>query len=688
MDKPSVISPKPPSGKSSEKELKPEQKIFKQRHQDWKEGKNKRIVNHLSMIENPQYNKEIVLYEGVISSSSLSYYTPKTATGTYRDKDTGSLIETNKTILPNSYENVKFVAVTEARVHTRLAQLMHIPPRSSNIEINTYRLTYRVRVRPPVRTLTKDGDKVLDEKGYEYKSYDVYIVTDEPIYLQASQTVLLHGESLPDPKTQKTTLLVTQIEFPDHVTSYDPEKLRTLYMGFQSFSVKQRVDWVLNEFEKYSKIVGRKNIAYTTLLSYFSPTWVQFNRDTQRGWLLSLIIGDTTCGKSAIVNKAIQLLKCGTLITAETASAVGLTGTATQADRGEWFVDWGLLPLNNERLLAIDGAQKLSSSQWATIAEAERIGVVTKATAAKGSAPARTKQIKIANPVDHETKGYKTKPISDFLRPCQAIPTILDGTSIARLDLAVIVDKRTVDTSQINKYIKEEHDSDLELIAESVRWAWGKSAKVTFTEEAIQHILDEATRLTRKYYSKHVPLVDHNFKWKLARLSVALAQLVLSTDPEFKTVTVTKEHADEIIRFIEYEYTASGLAAQAKAEEFARLDVSEAPEIIEDIEYSMGKGVDEAIRICKWITDTGGATKEQIKVEFELADNNVLRPTIAVLRNHNLVNQSRGFTPSQKLIQLYKFLEENEDLIRLEVGVLISDRVKRDKGDKKQEVLS
>jgi len=225
--------------------------------------------------------------------------------------------------------------------------------------------------------------------------------------------------------------------------------------------------------------------------------------------------------------------------------------------------------MNNERLLCIDGAQKLSAAEHATCAEAERQGVVTKATAAKGSAPARTRQIKIFNPVDRDVKGYATKAISEFLRPIQALPTVLDATSIARIDLAVISDKRSVAAEE-------------------------QTATVTFTEEAIRHLLGEATRLSNKFYSKRVPLVDHNFKWKLARLSVALAYMTLSTDPTFSTITVGRDHVAEIVRFLEKEYIEAGLAAQAKAEDYDRLDPAEAPELIERVEYVMGQGVEQA----------------------------------------------------------------------------------------------
>ena len=57
------------------------------------------------------------------------------------------------------------------------------------------------------------------------------------------------------------------------------------------------------------------------------------------GWEKTAIIGDITTSKSEALRKTIQLLGGGLLIMAETASTVGLTGTATQIEREGWFVD-------------------------------------------------------------------------------------------------------------------------------------------------------------------------------------------------------------------------------------------------------------------------------------------------------------------------------------------------------------
>jgi len=69
-------------------------------------------------------------------------------------------------------------------------------------------------------------------------------------------------------------------------------------------------------------------------------------------WGLVLFIGDTTTAKSETIRELIRLLGGSMLVTRETASTVGLTGTATQVEREGWFVDWGFLPLCDRKLLA------------------------------------------------------------------------------------------------------------------------------------------------------------------------------------------------------------------------------------------------------------------------------------------------------------------------------------------------
>ena len=120
---------------------------------DYKEQFKKRLaeeggtVLHLSAIENPELNKEIITVDGIISSSSLSYYTPKTAKAWHRSSD-GDVTEGQTEIPLNSEDNAKFVDAQQAQVMT---QENRIPGRAEGGQPSRERIhcrPYPLKVHP------------------------------------------------------------------------------------------------------------------------------------------------------------------------------------------------------------------------------------------------------------------------------------------------------------------------------------------------------------------------------------------------------------------------------------------------------------------------------------------------------------------------------------------------------------
>jgi hypothetical protein len=74
------------------------------------------------------------------------------------------------------------------------------------------------------------------------------------------------GIPIAHPKTQQVTLLAYNVEFPEEVRSFDIEKLRILQEKFKGRTSKERLEWILNNFEIYSHIKGRKNLALAGFL--------------------------------------------------------------------------------------------------------------------------------------------------------------------------------------------------------------------------------------------------------------------------------------------------------------------------------------------------------------------------------------------------------------------------------------
>jgi len=616
-------------------------------------------LEHITMIENPSNLKKMIEVQAIVSSTTVSYAVPSSVKGTWIADD-DSQQSREEEITPTSFLNMAIINQSTTTRNKILSYALFPESKGhANIKDLSYRTVYMVRVRPPVFSLEKQGDKLVDEKGYEYKAYTIYVIAETAkIEFQASALLNLRGLVLPDPKTQRTTILVTEVQFPENIGKIDEDKLATLSKAYEGKTPRERLDWIVDNFEAYSHVIGRRNIAKAVILGFFTPTWVTLNGELQRGWANILILGDTTTAKTLTVRCGIKLLQAGCIITAETASAVGLVGAATQLDKGGWTIDWGALVLNDRKLLAVDGAHKLGKYQFASLAEAERSGTVSIVKAAKDSAYARTRQIKIANPLDQESKRYESKNLSDFYYPIQAVPTFLDLMSIARLDLVVFADADDVKPEEINKRHEEGPDPALFSLGEALKLVWGDRLTIEYTEEALIKIYEQATALYNEFFAKEIPIASIDLKWKIARLSTAAAIISLSTT-DYKTLKVEVEHVTWVADFIREEYQNAGLltlAAKNRHEIPTEEQVTDiTAQIAYAVKYEGDDGPEKAREILIWTAERGRFTKAQLNDTFSLTDKNQIRPLVACLANLGLITSGAGYYATAKLNKLVRF---------------------------------
>jgi ribosomal protein S27AE len=189
------------------------------------------MLSHLNMIEDPSLAGKPVAVEALVSSTSVAYLCPMEVEASGSD-DEGFDITTHKQIRPEDPLNLQLISVNEAVKYRRLKRFLGLS-RDANIQEKGYRTVYRIRVRPPVFTLEKRGEKIVDERGFEYKALDIYVVAEKPIVFQPSSLVRVEGLPLPNPKTQQTTLLAYKVDFPEENTTFDKEKLNTLKEKFK-----------------------------------------------------------------------------------------------------------------------------------------------------------------------------------------------------------------------------------------------------------------------------------------------------------------------------------------------------------------------------------------------------------------------------------------------------------------------
>ncbi|MEM2603461.1 MAG: hypothetical protein QW353_01075 [Candidatus Korarchaeum sp.] len=626
--------------------------------QKWLDFKSPKplFLTHLTDIENSGFGGKEVVVDAVIASNQIPYLVPRKFKVIRKDEKNG-IQEYEFEIPKNSDYIIRLIGLNESK---KLSTLRAIAgQKRAAIEIEEWWTVYKVRVRPVVLALEKKGDIVVDDQGKVYKFFDIYIVNEgPPLSLEAGAVVRLHGRVVPDPKNQKLTLLVHEIGFPEGISNYNLENIARLKEKFKGWSVEERVDWILRETEKGSGIIGRKDIALSYYLSAFAVRRLEIEGEIHRGWLNAAVVGDTTAGKSALGLWIMRLLRAGTMITAELATLAGLVATVTQSEGGNWFIDWGVLPLNHRKWVVIDGAHKLSHTDYAALAEAERSGRVTIAKAAKGEFPAEVRLTKIFNPKDPQ--NHATKYLREFYRPVQALSSVLDTISIARLDCCVFVDSRDVGPEEVNKPREGGFDRDLALLADAVRWVWNADPKVVFDEGVWELILKHATDLYKRYYCEGIPLVSIDMKFKLARMAAALAALTLSTDDNLRLIRVTEEHVEFVVRWLRGIYDKAELAAYAREVRNTEFDVEEAKSMLDALAKKIGRPVEKVVKILQFIVTHGSVTRDQLRTTFGLSERTDLRSLLAELRNLELVKVSRGFQPSSKLIALMKTVESHK----------------------------
>lgn len=615
-------------------------------------------LRHITEIEKPEYLNKKVRVEAIVAGTFRGYGIPSQIQGTWYDKD-GIKTEATEDIPSYNPLNMALIGATAGFKQKLLTSQFPASQGKARITDLEYRTVYSGRIRPPVHSLETKGETIVDELGYEYKDYIIYIATDQQITFQPSSLMQLTGYVLPDPKTQKITLLVTDVQFPEAIDNFNQETLDQMKLKYADKNTEERINWVLDEFEKYGKIIGRRNITAAALLGFFTPTWIQLDGETQRGWCNVLIVGDSTTGKSQTVRNLIKLLQAGTWITAETASSVGLVGAATQIDRSGWSVDWGFLVLNDRKLLSIDGAQKLYKSQWAALAESERSGIVTIAKAAKDTAYARTRQIKIANPIDPEAKRSETKTLSEFFYPIQAAATFLDLQNVARIDLCVLAGADDVAATRINQQFNKDPDPQLYYLVEALKWIWAGGYETQFTDTALETLLNKSTELYEKYFHKLVPLVSIDLKWKISRLAAALAAITLSTE-DYSTLTITEDHVNWVCGFIDEEYSNNGLDQLVKHSGEDKITDKIVELYLVQIGEKLGSrdepDVYKAYDVVEYIAVQGNFTKDNLKEKFGLARDNQLRPLISMLSDLGLIKQSRGYNSTAYLNKLTRYI--------------------------------
>lgn len=390
---------------------------------------------------------------------------------------------------------------------------------------------------PSVDNRDEQSQTPMNRRAYNVGDYKTPVNTE----------VRLVGFNVADPRNQRSVFQSWECE--PVQTSIDKYKMTADKMrGLKAFQPKKgqtpmdKMVEIAKDLEaNVTHIYGRSalHVAYDAV--WHSAINFKFRGQAiGKGWLEMLVMGDTRTGKSEAAMRLADHYRAGILKSCEGTTFAGLVGGAQQMGNS-WMVTWGVIPLNDRRLVVLDevsgAADKNIIEQMSSVRSSGR-AQITKIVSQETSA--RTRLIWISNPLDGRTLKEMHNGAIEGLQQLVKNPE-----DIARFDIAMSAASDEVDSSVINSANppKVKHRFTTDRCSELISWAWSRKVDdITWAEGTEEYVLEVAEKMGAKYVPDPPLIQSENFRIKLARIAVAIAMRLFSCDETGEKVVVGNEH--------------------------------------------------------------------------------------------------------------------------------------------------
>lgn len=446
------------------------------------------------------------------------------------------------------------ISTAETRLHTTLKGLAGCK-KGCDVHIESLETVCCEEVK-----LVAPLDEVAIDEDFKYVVRIGYVINVE---VGANETYIFRGYPYPDPDTQHVVFLLFEaIPAADQLDHFQltADDVKVLKDQFPGGSDAQQIHTFLDELYSYlavtvTKIYERRALHQAVDLVFHSALGFQFNGEyIKRGWLDVLIIGDTRTGKGYVTERLSRYFGAGEVASGENCTFSGLVGGVQQiGSRKSWVVTWGFLPRNDRRLGIIDEAGSVASDTLSRMSRVRSEGIAEVFKIVTERTMARTRIIWNANPTDG-------RAIREFEYGIESVMTLTEKKEdVARFDYAVVVSSDEIDPAIINSArpdVSMERENLQTSCRKLIQWAWSRRpSDIIFEPKAVKIILDSSTVLGKEYHPS-IPLIQiENIRIKLAKISVAVAARVFSTDDDGMKIVVTPACAEYAVGFLKYIYT-------------------------------------------------------------------------------------------------------------------------------------
>ena len=420
-----------------------------------------------------------------------------------------------------------------------------------------------------------------------------------------------------------------------------------------------------------TKIYQRHHLHMGVLLILCTPLWINFPGEGRiRGWINGVMIGDTGTGKTSISQGIFEFAGVGDRVSGLTASRTGITYGMDHDERKGWRIKAGAILKQSRQALIIDEAQDVPAEQIKTTAEALDTGHLKIDRIQHRTFESMTRTIFSCNPRDPK-QFTEQKKMEDFRHGCHAVEGLFPDMMLRRLDLFLFASSGDIeDKSQI--FNPPQDMEPQKVLRDDLRalifFAWNlREEQILITPEVGQKIREESLRLSIVFGCDAPPIVyPEDFRKTLARLSVAVAILDLSTNEEFTQVIVRPGHVTYAACFIDDLYRAENCRLDKHAKTWREsYQLGDLPGLTQEIDKVLaGDGVRKKrfMGIMGYLLRCTGkekVRKADLADEFGVDKKTIQREMGWFVKNRLVrSNIQHGYSPKPRLFKMIGRLEK------------------------------
>lgn len=639
-----------------------------------KESEDDLTVHKLSLAEAAlaEYNGKLVETEVVVSAKDTAPYIipAKFEVKCTQDKEICSFCPVaHHNGGPVEVKNtdpliLEMVSSTQSNVMNTLKRIAGVPKSCDSCLLDVLE-SYNVeelRLIPQLKVATSDSSEHIVRRAF-YVGHGI----------ETNTTYRMLGRVVAEPKTQYATLLIYEAHAAvDSLSTFQLTEPESLLMfqpkEWTKEALVEKLDQIYADLEaNVTRIYERRDMHLFYDLVYHSALYLTFQERQVKGWVDALVVGDSGQGKSETVSCLLRHYGVGEKIDAKGASVAGLKGGLQETSK-RWFVTWGVIPLNDRRLVVLEEIKGMAVEVISKLTDMRSSGIAEISKIEKTRTNARTRLVWISN-------ARSDRQLMAYNYGVEAVRELIGSLEdVRRFDMVITVASGDVPRSVLN--MKDEdrpqarHTYTGELCQRLILWAWSREAhQVQFTPEAIDAILAGANRMG-DMFSSSIPIVEQaDQRLKLARLSAALAARTFSCSEDYSTIIIRECHVEVILEFLTRVYSTKSFGYL----EYSHLLKAESelhePEVVKNALLAMPYAKD----VARQLLEVPGFTVFDI-MDWTECDKDLARTFISILVRKNAIKRGRNvYIKTPPFIALLKMMQLNKELHNKSLGELATE---------------